>query len=225
MHQPQPSNGGKAGAAICGSNFTVSGTINGNTVKGSYSGQCDGSTTVVPCNSPVVSMSSSGSGPYTISWSISNSPHTVSGGSSPSDGSWNPTSSSGSITVNPVSATTYSITAINNCGVNSKTLTITVAPLVWSITRSASWKNQFTFNKYQGTGQSQILATRDSDGTSTMTITASAGAKYRMRHRSGSNSSGWWDDANDADNISEGSGTRSPVFLSLIHISEPTRPY
>ena len=216
MHQPQPSNGGKAGKAICGSNFTVSGTINGNTVKGSYSGQCDGSTTVVSCNSPVVSMSSSGSGPYTISWSITNSPHTVSGGSNPSDGSWNPSGSSGSSTVNPTNTTTYSITAINNCGVNSKTLTIGVTPPQWTISRSASWKNQLTFNRFQGSGQQQIIATNDVDGSVIYeTINASAGAKYRMRHRSGSNSTGWWDDANDADNVSEGNSVQSPVFKLL----------
>ena len=36
-----------------------------------------------------------------------------------------------------------------------------------------------------------------------------------MRHRSGSNSTGWCDDANDADNVSEGNSVQSPVFKLL----------
>ena len=211
QHQPNPSTGGAPGRAICGSNFTVAGTINSNTIKGSYSGQCDGSTTVPPCNAPSVSISNTGNGPFTINWNITGTtPITVTGSSSPSDSSWNPSSTSGSATVNPASGTTYSISGTNSCGASTGSTTIGVVQPVWTISRSASWQNQITFNRYEGSGQAQIIATNGSDGsTATQQITASGGAKYRMLHRTGNYNNGWKNANSGAVNLSE--NERTPV--------------
>ena len=211
LHQPQPSTGGRAGRAICGSNYTVAGTVNGNTVKGTYSGQCDGSTSVSNCSSPIANITKTGTGPWTLSWNVTGTaPFTVTGSSSPNDSSWNPTTTSGSVTVNPGTSTTYVINVSNNCGASQDQMGIGYLPPTWTVTRSASWQLQTIFNKYQGQGQQQIVSTRTSDGSSTQGVNAYGGSKYRMRHRCGTYPS-WLSGDNDAKNLSETS-QRGPVF-------------
>jgi len=217
MHAPQPSTGGDGGSAVCGSPFTLSGTINNNTVKGSYSGGCPG-TTVVTNNptAPSVSVSSSGSGPYNISWSAS-SPWTITnvfGQSTPSDSGWNPTSNSGTFVANPSITTTYKVFAQNAGGTGSNQVTVGGNAATWTMTRAASWQNRATFNKYEGTGQSQIVVTENNDQSSnTVSVTASTGAKYRLTHASGSQSTNWYDGSNGVTNLSEPNGqAQSPVF-------------
>ena len=210
---PQPSNGGTAGPAICGSNYDLRGTVNGNTVKGSTNTSC-GTSPPPQGNAPTLNMSVSGSGPWVISWTTTNNPYTLSSSSSPTDSSWNPlTPPSGSITVNPASTTTYNLTVQNAHGTANGSVTVSNTITVWSMSRSASWQNTVYFNKYQGNGQSQIVSTLPNNPTTgTQQLTVYAGAKYRLRHRSGDNATNWYSGDNDIHNNSEPNGqVQSPV--------------
>ncbi len=219
LHDPQPSNGGEAGRAICGNRFTLSGTINNNTIKGLYSGTCPGQTTVTdPCDAsrpnrfPSINITNSGSGPYTINWSCTsgNAITSITGTSSPSDPTWNPSTTSGTISVNPSNPTTYTIIAQNQCGTRSGSTSTGGNAITWTATRAASWRNKMTFNKYQGTGQSQIIVDVPADGqTQTQQVNAQPGARYRLVHESGDNGNNWRTVTNGAQNLSE--TTRNPV--------------
>ena len=213
MRPPQPSNGGTAGPAICGSNYNLRGIVNGNTVKGSTNTSC-GTTQPPIGQKPTLNMSVSGSGPWVISWTTTNNPYTLSSSSSPTDAAWNPlTPPAGSITVNPASTTTYNLTVQNAHGTASGSVTVSNTLTVWSTSRAASWQNTVYFNKYQGSGQSQIVSTLPVDQTTgTQQLTVYSGAKYRLRHRSGDNATNWYSGDNDIHNNSEPNGqAQSPV--------------
>ena len=187
-HDPQPSNGGIAGAAICGNKFTVSGTVNNNTIKGTYTGNCpglpsSGGGTISP---PSVSLSQSGSGPFTLTWACTSSTTitNVFGQSTPSDNSWNPTTNSGSVTVNPSQTTTYKVFAQNAGGTGNAQTTCSVASgpggslTNFTITRNSSDQISVSYTKMFGTGIAQMNFSRSSNGTSTVQYDISPGAKY-----------------------------------------------
>ena len=188
MRQPQPSTGGSAGPAICGSNYDLRGTVNGNTVKGTINTAC-GTAPPPPQNNPTVNLSSSGSGPWTLSWTTTNNPYTVSSSSSPTDASWNPSNPiSGSISVNPSTTTSYSITVQNSQGTDTDSVTIDPGTggggaTTWSVYRTADFVNVATFNKMSGSGQQQIVATNPTNGTTTnINVSAGVGVQYRMNY-------------------------------------------
>ena len=187
MRPPQPSTGGYAGRAICGNKFTVSGTVNNNTVKGQYSGTCPGSTggSAPPPSAPNVSLSQSGSGPFILTWACTSATTitNVFGQSTPTDSSWNPTTNSGSITVNPSQTTTYKVFAQNAGGTGNAQTTCNVsgggATLTnFTITRNSSHQLSISYIKNAGTGIAQMNFSRSSNGSSTVQYDISPGAKY-----------------------------------------------
>ncbi len=189
LRPPQPSTGGYDGRAICGNKFTVSGTINNNTIKGTYTGNCPGSTggSAPPPSAPNVSLSQSGSGPFTLTWSCTSSTTitNVFGQSTPSDGSWNPTTNSGSTTVNPSQTTTYKVFAQNAGGTGNAQTTCTVSGSTpgtnltdFTVSRNSSHSISNTFSKQSGTGVVQMTFSRSSNGSSVVQHDISPGAKY-----------------------------------------------
>ncbi len=193
---PQPSTGGYAGRAICGNKFTVSGTINNNTVKGQYSGTCPGVSGggSTPPTAPNVSLNQSGSGPFILTWSAT-SPSTITnvfGQSTPTDSSWNPTTNSGSISVNPSQTTTYKVFAQNAGGTGSAQTTCTVGGTSTSNTsftisrNSVDWIS-IAFQKQSGSGVVQMNFSRGSNGSNTVQHDISPGAKYVAAQTSISN--------------------------------------